>query len=45
MSAMRASDQDAQQGERRDGTWDLGIMTSTIIKNSRKLCLVNFGNT
>lgn len=36
MSAMRASDQDDQQGERRDGTSDLGIMTLTIIKKFQK---------
>ena len=28
MSATRASEEGVQQGERRDGTWDLGIMAS-----------------
>ena len=27
-SAKRAADEGVQQGERRDGTWDLGIMAS-----------------
>ena len=31
MSALRLSDQGAQQGEMRDGGWDLGIMASTKV--------------